>query len=79
MWRCCAPARKSIVIEGNTIAASSLRTPLLSIEMCEAKDHHSLEKLEPTLVKANQSILNELSYLSFNRHQSDLLFKVISC
>lgn len=29
-------------------------------------------------MKANLLILDELSYLSFNKHQSDLLFKVIS-
>ena len=35
----------------------------LSTELCEAKDNYHLD---------------ELSYLSFNRHQSELLFKVIS-
>lgn len=35
-------------------------------------------KLERTLAKADLLILDELSYLSFNRHQSELLFKVIS-
>ena len=33
---------------------------------------------ERTLAKADLLILDELSYLSFNRHQSELLFKVIS-
>ena len=40
-------------------------------------DYH-LGKLERTLAKADLLILDELSYLSFNRHQSELLFKVIS-
>ena len=50
----------------------------LSIELCEAKDNYSLGKLERSLAKADLLILDELSYLSFNRHQSELLFKVIS-
>lgn len=49
----------------------------LSTELCEAKDNYRLGKLERTLAKADLLILNELSYLSFNRHQSELLFKVI--
>ena len=50
----------------------------LSTELCEAKDNYHLGKLERTLAKADLLILDELSYLSFNRHQSELLFKVIS-
>ena len=50
----------------------------LSTELCEAKDHYSLGRLERSLAKADLLILDELSYLSFNRHQSELLFKVIS-
>lgn len=50
----------------------------LSTELCEAKDNYRLGKLELTLAKADLLILDELSYLSFNRHQSELLFKVIS-
>lgn len=51
---------------------------ILSTELCEAKDNYHLGKLERTLAKADLLILDELSYLSFNRHQSELLFKVIS-
>lgn len=50
----------------------------LSTELCEARDLYQLGKLERTLAKADLLILDELSYLSFNRHQSELLFKVIS-
>jgi DNA replication protein DnaC len=50
----------------------------LSTELCEARDNYRLGKLERTLAKADLLILDELSYLSFNRHQSELLFKVIS-
>lgn len=50
----------------------------LSTELCEAQDNYHLGKLERTLAKADLLILDELSYLTFNRHQSELLFKVIS-
>lgn len=50
----------------------------LSTKLCEARDNYRLGKLERTLAKADLLILDELSYLSFNRHQSELLFKVIS-
>jgi len=49
-----------------------------STELCETRGHYSLVKLERILAKADPLILDELSYLSFNRHQSELLFKVIS-
>ena len=44
----------------------------LSTELCEAKDNCYLGKLERTLAKADLLILDELSYLGFNRHQSEL-------
>lgn len=50
----------------------------IATELCEAKDTYRLSKLENTIEKADLLILDELSYLSFNRHQSDLLFKVVS-
>lgn len=50
----------------------------LSTELCEARDNYRLGKLERLLEQADLLILDELSYLSFNRHQSELLFKVIS-
>ena len=50
----------------------------LSTELCEAKDNYRLGELEKNLAKADLLILDELCYLSFNRHQSELLFKVIS-
>jgi DNA replication protein DnaC len=50
----------------------------LSTELCEARDNYQLGKLERTISKADLLILDELSYLSFNRNQSELLFKVIS-
>lgn len=50
----------------------------LSTELCEARDNYTLGKLERNLARADLLVLDELSYLSFNRHQSELLFKVIS-
>ena len=42
----------------------------LSTELCEAKDNHHWDQPERTLAKVDLLILDELSYLSFNRHQS---------
>ena len=50
----------------------------LSTELCEAKDTYHLGRLERNLSKADLLIVDELSYLSFNKYQSELLFKVIS-
>ena len=50
----------------------------LSTELAEAKDNYSLGKFEKRIQKADLLILDELSYISFNRYQSELLFKVIS-
>lgn len=50
----------------------------LANEMAEAKDSRSLVKLEKSLTKVDLLIIDEMSYVSFNRHQSELLFQVIS-
>ncbi len=50
----------------------------LANEMTEAKDSRTLTRLIKALTKADLLILDELSYVSFNRHQSELLFQVIS-
>jgi DNA replication protein DnaC len=50
----------------------------LSTELCEAKDNYNLGKLEKRIRQTDLLILDELSYISFNRHQSELLFKVVS-
>ncbi len=50
----------------------------LATMLVEAKDTKELLRLEHQLQKAELLIIDELSYLSFNRHQSELLFKVIS-
>ena len=50
----------------------------LSNELIEAQDYKKLLKLEKQIAKAELLIIDELSYLTFNRHQSELLFKVIA-
>jgi DNA replication protein DnaC len=50
----------------------------LSNELIEAQDNHKLVRLEKQIAKADLLIIDELSYLTFNRHQSELLFKVVA-
>lgn len=50
----------------------------LSNELIEAQEYKKLIKIERQLAKAELLIIDELSYLTFNRHQSELLFKVIA-
>lgn len=50
----------------------------LSNELIEARDNHKLVRLEKQISKADLLIIDELSYLTFNRHQSELLFKVVA-
>jgi len=50
----------------------------LALQLVEAREARQLLKLEKQMEKTDLLILDELSYLSFNRHQSELLFKVIS-
>lgn len=41
-------------------------------------EYKRLLKLEKQLAKTDLLIIDEMSYLTFNRHQSDLLFKAIA-
>lgn len=50
----------------------------LSNELIEAMEYKRLLKLEKQLAKADLLIIDELSYLTFNRHQSELLFKIVA-
>lgn len=50
----------------------------LSNELVEAQEYKKLLKLEKQLMKSDLLIIDEMSYLTFNRHQSELLFKVVS-
>lgn len=50
----------------------------LANELAEAVQVHRLSKLEKSLAKIDLLIVDELSYLTFNRYQSEMLFQVIS-
>lgn len=50
----------------------------LSTELSEAKDNYALGKLEKKIQKVDLLILDEMGYVSFDRFQSELLFKVIA-
>ncbi len=50
----------------------------LSDKLIEAQNDNNLSKIMKSLAKLDLLILDELSYLSFNRGQSELLFQVIS-
>ncbi len=50
----------------------------LATTLSEAKETQELLKLERQLQKVDLLIIDEVSYITFNRHQSELLFKVIS-
>jgi DNA replication protein DnaC len=50
----------------------------LSTELSEARDNYVLGKLENRIQRADLLILDEMGYVSFDRYQSELLFKVIA-
>ena len=50
----------------------------LANELAEALQFHRLSKFEKNLAKIDLLIIDELSYLTLNRHQSEMLFQVIS-
>jgi len=50
----------------------------LSTELMEARDNYSLGRLEKKIQKADLLILDEMGYVSFDRYQSELLFKIIA-
>ncbi len=47
-------------------------------DLSEALEFKRLSKFEKNLSKVDLLIVDELSYLTFNRHQSELLFQIIS-
>lgn len=52
--------------------------PALASELVKAQEGHSLVKLQKQLSKVDLLILDDLSYLSFSKRQTELLFQVIS-
>lgn len=50
----------------------------LANELAEAVRFQRASRLEKSLAKTDLLIIDELSYLTFNRHQSEMIFQVIS-
>ncbi|HOL68172.1 MAG TPA: ATP-binding protein, partial [bacterium] len=50
----------------------------LASELVEAEQERNLTRLVKSLQKLDLLILDELSYLSFTRHQAELMFQVVS-
>ncbi len=50
----------------------------LANELAEAVHYHRVSQMERALSKVDLLIIDELSYLTFNRYQSEMLFQVIS-
>ena len=50
----------------------------LVTELVEARDDHRLSRLEQKLEKMDLLIVDELSYLTFSKSQSELLFHLLS-
>lgn len=50
----------------------------LSTELSEARDNYSLRRLKKKIQRADLLILDEMGYVSFDRYQSELLFKIIA-
>ncbi len=50
----------------------------LATTLAEAISQNKLSKLEKSLAKIDLLIIDELSYLTFNRYQSEMLFQIIS-
>jgi len=46
--------------------------------LTEAKDNYLLGKLEKRIRQTDLLILDEMSYVSFDRFQSEMVFKVVS-
>jgi len=47
-------------------------------ELTEAKDNYLLSKLKKRIRQTDLLILDEMSYVSFDRFQSEMVFKVVS-
>jgi DNA replication protein DnaC len=52
--------------------------PALAPELAEAQDKYQLRRIEQGINKAALLIIDDLSYITFNRRHSELLFKLIA-
>ena len=50
----------------------------LATKLTEARDAYQLGKIERQMEKTDLLILDKLSYMSFSKYESELLFKAIS-
>ncbi len=71
------PADINPIKESIKLYAKQLHTPNFpEHELCELTKVELLR--EKSLTKVDLLIINELSYLTFNRYQSEILYQVIS-
>ena len=64
------------IAQGKSVLFKNAAT--LSTELSEARDNYQLGKLEKKIRNVDLLILDEMGYVSFDRYQSELLFKVIA-
>ena len=64
------------IAQGKSVLFKNAAT--LSTELTEAKDNYQLGKLEKKIRNVDLLILDEMGYVSFDRYQSELLFKVVA-
>jgi hypothetical protein len=55
-----------------------ITAPALAPELAEAQDKYQLRRIEQGINKAALLIVDDLSYITFNRRHSELLFKLIA-
>jgi len=63
---------------GSGMSVLFKKASTLSTELAEAKNNYILGKIEKKIQKADLLIIDEMGYVSFDRFQSELLFKVIA-
>lgn len=64
------------IAQGKSVLFKNAAT--LSMELSEARDNYQLGKLEKKIRNVDLLILDEMGYVSFDRYQSELLFKVVA-
>jgi len=64
------------IAQGKSVLFKNAAT--LSTELSEARDNYQLGKLEKKIRNVDLLILDEMGYVSFDRYQSELLFKVVA-
>ena len=64
------------IAQGKSVLFKNAAT--LSTELSEARDNYQLGKLEKKIRNVDLLILDQMGYVSFDRYQSELLFKVVA-